>query len=553
MSSFIVQAARSASRTHSCHAVMRTLELDSGACQTRLAQSGEGAENMAGLASEHNAPGVQGFDPRTGEPVGEAIAQTSAVDLDRIVAAAAASDWSQQDRASRARALSAVADAIDSAAAELAALADQETALGIPRLSSEIARTTGQLRMFSGIVGDGNYVDAAISPGHPSKATPDVRRMLFPRGPVAVFAASNFPFAFSVLGGDTASALAAGCPVVVKAHEAHPSTSRQSATIARDALRDAGFNADILSVVFGFDAGTRLISHPSITAAGFTGSLAGGRALAALAAARSRPIPFFGELGSVNPVVILPGAAAERPVDIARNFAASLTLGSGQFCTNPGLLFVPADDADLIAAIRSAVDNSTGSPMLTERMRDKYQEVLGRRADDELESLAVGGRSEGAWSVRSLVWTTDLGEFQEHRDTLSREVFGPAGLVIRYSRLPPLLEVLAELDGNLTATIHAANSDYPEAARVAEVLRDRAGRLIFNGWPTGVAVCWAMHHGGPWPATTDAAQTSIGAHAIDRWLIPKAFQDWPDELLPPELQEANPTGITRRVQPESAI
>src|SRR5579863_10427276 len=294
---------------------------------------------------------IQGFDPRTGEPVGEPVAETSDARVDAIVAAAvaAAPVWGAESEAGRrAEALEVVADALDARAGELSVLADTETALGGERLIGEVARTTGQLRLFAQVLRDGGHADAVISPS--VGVVPDVRRVNRPVGPVAVFAASNFPFAFSVAGGDTASALAAGCPVVVKAHEAHPVTSDVTAEVVASALLSAGAPAGTFGLVHGVEAGLRLLRHPDIAAAGFTGSTAGGLALARICAERPVPIPFYGELGSVNPGVVLPGAAASRPAEVANGYVASLTLGTGQFCTNPGLLFVP-EDAGLLTAI----------------------------------------------------------------------------------------------------------------------------------------------------------------------------------------------------------
>ena len=297
---------------------------------------------------------IQGYDPRTGEPVGEPVAETTDAEVDAIVAAAAAAfpAWgSDAAMLARAAALDAVADALDDRAGELAAIADTETALGGERLVGEVARTTTQLRLFSGVLRDAGYLDTAFTAAE--GVIPDLRRINSPVGPVAVFAASNFPFAFSVAGGDTASALAAGCPVVVKAHEGHPVTSDLTAEIVAGALASAGAPAGTFGLVHGVQAGVRLLQHPAIAAAGFTGSTAGGLALARIAAERPVPIPFYGELGSVNPCVVLPGAAFARPAAVATGYVGSLTLGSGQFCTNPGLLFVP-EDVGLLSAIAEA-------------------------------------------------------------------------------------------------------------------------------------------------------------------------------------------------------
>jgi NADP-dependent aldehyde dehydrogenase len=482
---------------------------------------------------------IYGHDPRTGATVGAGLPETGNAGVDLIVSAAAAAGtaWRSTPAAERAVALEAVADALSAHVDELWQLADQETALGEVRLRGEVARTAGQFRLFAQVIRDGGYLEAIIDHADPSLTPPrpDVRRMKHPLpGVVAVFAASNFPFAFSVAGGDTASALAAGCPVVVKAHPGHPGTSERVAKIVRDALP----YPDLLGLVQGMQAGVDLVRHPQVVAAGFTGSVAGGKAIQRLIDEREVPIPFFGELGSVNPVVVLPSAPAET---VAAGFAASLTLGVGQFCTNPGLLFVPEGD-ELRKALVTAVEGTGGGPMLAERIRDGYLGGVERLG--ELELLAEGKPGEGAWAVTPKVFTTDLATFAGKLPHIGEECFGPASIVVTYREISDLRPVLERLDGSLTATIHSADPD--EAGDLVDVLGRKAGRLIWNGWPTGVAVCWAMQHGGPWPAATTTS-TSVGATAIERWLAPTAYQDWPQALLPDELKEDNPLSVPRRV------
>ncbi|MFI6601181.1 aldehyde dehydrogenase (NADP(+)) [Nonomuraea sp. NPDC050536] len=483
---------------------------------------------------------IYGHDPRTGQPVGDGLAEADSTRVDMVVSAAAAAGaaWRATPAEERAEALEAVADALAAHVDELWRLADQETALGEVRLRGEVARTAGQFRLFAQVIRDGGYLDAIVDHADPAATPPrpDVRRVKHPLpGVVAVFAASNFPFAFSVAGGDTASALAAGCPVVVKAHPGHPNTSEAVARVVRAALP----YPDLLGLVHGLQAGADLVRHPSVVAAGFTGSVAGGKAIQALIDERETPIPFFGELGSVNPVVVLPSAATAQ---VASGFAASLTMGVGQFCTNPGLVFAPDDD-ELRKAIVDAVEGSAGGPMLAERIRDGYLGGVGRLG--ELSLLAEGRPGEGALAVTPKVFTADLDTFAAKLPGIAEECFGPAAIVVTYKDASDLPAVLERLEGSLTATVHAA--DPAEAEHLVDVLQRRAGRVIWNGWPTGVAVAWSMHHGGPWPATTNAAHTSVGATAIDRWLAPTAYQDWPEELLPDELKEDNPLGIPRRV------
>jgi NADP-dependent aldehyde dehydrogenase len=479
---------------------------------------------------------IQGFDPRTGEATGKPVAETTDAELDAAVEAAAAAlpAWEAAGAEGRAAALEAIADALDARVSELVPLADSETALGETRLTGEVARTTGQLRLFASVLRDGAWADVAVSPA--GGGIGEIRRISHPVGVAAVFAASNFPFAFSVVGGDTASALAAGCPVVVKAHEAHPGTSELTAEIVRGALAGAGAPDGVFSLVHGFDAGLRLLNHPAVRAAGFTGSTRGGQALAAVCAQREVPIPFYGELGAVNPVVVLPGAAGRRAGEIATGYAGSLTLGTGQFCTNPGLLFVPADDVALRSAIVDAVSGSSGGPMLSERIYQAYEDALAEiEAHPSVTALAAGTSGEGPWGATPRLFGTTLEEFAADIPVLSKERFGPAGLLISYPSVAELLPVLAQLSGNLVGSVHVDTESEPDLSSARDVVtafERTVGRIVCNGWPTGVAVNQAQHHGGPWPATTAPAYTSVGAAAIRRWLVPVAYQAFPAELLP---------------------
>ncbi|MEY9938289.1 aldehyde dehydrogenase (NADP(+)) [Streptacidiphilus sp. MAP5-3] len=483
-------------------------------------------------------PHVQGYDPRTGEPVGAPVPATSAAEVDRICADldATASVWAGTSREGRARALEAVAAALDAHSDELAGLADAETALGMPRLTGEVARTTGQLRLFAEVLREGAYLGRVVEPA--AEGRPDLRRVKQPTGLVAVFAASNFPFAFSVAGGDTASALAAGCPVVVKAHEAHPGTSRRTAELVKAALAEVGA-PPVFDIVHGFAAGAAVIGHPAVTAVGFTGSTRGGLALARLCAERPVPVPFHGELGSVNPVVVLPGAARSRAAEVASGYAASLTQGVGQFCTNPGLMFVP-DDASLMGALAESVAGTDGGPMLSARIHDAWAAAVAElRGRDDVRVLAEGRPGKGPWAATPTVFAVDGAAYDRAPEVFGQERFGPVGVVVvdgdadrtrtRLGGVEGSLTVSVQLDRDRPEDIDAARALLPVAAR-------RAGRLVVNGWPTGVAVTRAQHHGGPFPASTSPAHTSVGAAAIDRWLVPVAYQDVPSELLPPELR-----------------
>ncbi|SDG64932.1 aldehyde dehydrogenase (NADP(+)) [Microbacterium sp. 77mftsu3.1] len=470
---------------------------------------------------------------------------TSPEELARLTdaAAAAAPIWRTSSADDRARWLSAVADALDAHADELVAIADRETRLGAVRLRGEVGRTTGQLRLFAAVVREGSYLELTVDDADAAATPPrpELRRLLVGVGPVAVFSASNFPFAFSVCGGDTASAWAAGNPVIVKAHSGHPELSERTAAIAIEALRAAGAPDGSLALIEGREAGNALVQHPVIQAAGFTGSLSGGRALFDLANGRPDPIPFYGELGSVNPVVVTTGAAAARGEALATGLVGSFTLGAGQFCTKPGVVFIPRD-AGIEQLVADAVAGAAGGPLLTERITTAFPDgIRDLEADPSVEVLAQGAETpDGA---RPVVLTTDAAAVAERPETLIAEVFGPVTLLVRYSDHAELLRALRAVPGSLTATLHSEAGE--DVAEVLELLQLRAGRVLFAGWPTGVAVTWSQQHGGPWPATT-SLHTSVGATAIRRFLRPVAFQDAPDALLPEPLRDASLTRLPHR-------
>jgi NADP-dependent aldehyde dehydrogenase len=466
-------------------------------------------------------------------------------------AAAVAAELEAAGRSGRARMLRAMADALDAGRDELVATADRETALGVPRLDGELTRTTFQLRFFAEVIEDGAYLEATIdhAGATPMGPRPDLRRLLRPIGPVAVFGASNFPFAFSVPGGDTASALAAGCPVVVKAHEAHLDTSAACAEALRAGAMAAGFSADVVSPVFGVQAGIDLVRDPTIRAVGFTGSLRGGRFLSGLASARPSPIPFYGELGAVNPLVICPVAAAARSAAIATGLAGSFTLGVGQFCTKPGLAFVPAgaDGDELIAGIAREVEAKTAAVMLSPNVHQGFTEGSARLRDSAgVTVLAEGTVQSGARLGTPLLLLAESGALS---GAVLEECFGPVLVIARYESAEELVEMIGGVGPALTATIHAEPEDLELGRRLTDYFGGRVGRIVWNGYPTGVAVAWATHHGGPYPATTDVLHTSVGASAIRRWLRPVAYQDVPSALLPAELADELPAGLAlpRRV------
>jgi len=476
-------------------------------------------------------------DPRTGETRVLAAVEATPADVDRTVTAAAAALGALADRARRADLLRTAADRLEASAAEITATADAETSLGETRLTGELARTTYQLRSFADLVDAGHYLDIRIDPADPALGRPDLRRMKVPLGVVAVFSASNFPLAFSVPGGDTASALAAGCPVVVKAHPDHPATSELCARLLRDAAAAVGLPEDVVALVHGLDAGLELVRHPLTAGVGFTGSVRGGRALYDIAAARPRPIPFHGELGSLNPVVVTRRAAATRGEEIGTGLAASFTLGNGQFCVKPGLVLVPAGEPGVEKAAVAAAAQAAPGPLLDPRMREAFLAGAERRAGlPGVEVLLAAGAEPtdaAPLAVRPGILAVAADQLD---DELLEECFGPLTVLARYTDDAQLEAALARLTGNLTATVQlAADERGPEVRALLDRLVPLAGRLVVDGWPTGVAVAPAMHHGGPYPATTSTS-TSVGATAIERWLRPVVYQNAPMELLPVELR-----------------
>jgi NADP-dependent aldehyde dehydrogenase len=477
-------------------------------------------------------------DARTGQPRSQVAVEAGPAEVDAAVRAAHATLGALADRHQRAELLYAAADAVESGADALIAAADAETALGVPRLTGELARVAYQFRFFAAIAADGGYLGVVIDPPDPAAVPPrpELRRWKVPLGTVAVFAASNFPFAFSVPGGDTASALAAGCPVVVKAHPDHPQASELAAAAIRAAAATAGLPEDVLTLIHGRQAGVDLVRHPLISAVGFTGSVPGGRALFDMAAARPVPIPFYGELGSLNPVLVTERVAATRAQETAAGLAGSYTLGQGQFCTKPGLVLIPAGPAgDTLAAMTAeAASAAPAGALLDARMREQFLAGFAERGAlpgvRVLVPAAAAPTDDAPQAIRAGLLEADAAGL---RDVLLEECFGPVTVLARYRDAADAEAVLARVGGSLTATLHA-DPDEPEAAAWIARLARFAGRVIFGGWPTGVAVAPAMTHGGPYPATT-APTTSVGGAAIERWLRPVTFQTVPPALLPAEL------------------
>jgi NADP-dependent aldehyde dehydrogenase len=498
---------------------------------------------------------VWSVDPRTAEPREQVAFEATPADVDAAVRAAHASRGSLADRAGRAAFLRAAAVGLEADRDALVAAADAETALGRSRLTGELARTCTQLRAFADVVDAGEFLDVVINHPDPDLVppVPDLRRYKVPLGVVAVYAASNFPFAFSVPGGDTASALAAGCSVVVKAHPDHPATSRLAAEALRRAAARCGLPEDVVQVVHGFDAGVDLIRHALVAAAGFTGSVRGGRALYDAAASRPVPIPFHGELGSLNPVVVTESAAAERAEEIGETLAGSVTLGHGQFCVKPGLVLVPAGEPGdrLVDALSTALEKTAAGVLLDHRMRDAYLTGMAQRAGLPGVASLVAADADGDHAVRAGLLTLPaalLADGDTHH-ALLEECFGPGTVVARYADLDQAYAVLDRLPGNLTAALQVSAREADEGLAATAILPRMtgiAGRVVVNAWPTGVAVAAAQHHGGPYPATTSTS-SSVGATAIERWLRPIAYQNTPQALLPPELRNDNPLRLPRKV------
>jgi len=456
----------------------------------------------------------------------------------------------------RAKFLDAIANEIEALGDELLQRCHEETALPMGRLQGERGRTCNQLRLFAQLVREGSWVNARIDTAQPARKPapkPDVRSMLRPLGPVAIFGASNFPLAFSVAGGDTASALAAGCPVVVKAHPAHPGTSELVGRAILAAANKTGMPEGAFSLVQGRgnEVGARMVKHPLIKAVGFTGSLRGGRALYDLAASRPEPIPVYAEMGSVNPMIILPGAMQERHEALAKGLASSVTLGVGQFCTNPGIVIAPKHEKvkHFLGQLDSSMKEQQLDSMLTMGIRESFGkgvETLNAQPEVALHTKAEATDYKPN-QPQGYVFTAKAKSALERTDVLFEEVFGPSTLFIEADTTAELYELVRKMDGQLTATIHGTPEDLQEHQALVDILERKAGRLIFNSFPTGVEVCHAMVHGGPYPATTAAGTTSVGTKAIERFARPVCYQGFPQESLPDELKDANPLNIWRLV------
>ena len=518
-----------------------------------------GKSLIAGKPSEEGTQIFRAQDPSVGKDLEPPFYEATSSELDRAMALSenAFHDYRRLESEVKADFLDQVAEGILGLGEQLIERGHAETGLTVERLAGERGRTVNQLRMFGELIREGSWVDARIDQAIPDRkplSKPDLRRMLIPIGPVAVFGASNFPLAFSVAGGDTASALAAGCPVVVKAHRSHPGTSELVGTAISQAVERAGLHPGVFSMLQGRgrEVGTALVRHPVTRAVGFTGSQEGGRALFDAAAARPEPIPVYAEMGSLNPVFVLPKALEEAGEAFAAGLRQSVNLGVGQFCTNPGLVFaIKGRGMDRFLEHMGGLFSETPpATMLHSGIRDAY--LAGVAKLESTPGVRLVGSSAGSpvsekTESGAHVFTTDVGRFQEV-DHLSEEVFGPATLVVSCGKKKDMEEVARNLEGHLTATIHGTEEDLARHKDLISILETRVGRLIFNGFPTGVEVCSSMHHGGPYPASSESRSTSVGTAAILRFVRPICYQDFPQNTLPPELQDINPKKIWRLVE-----
>lgn len=507
--------------------------------------------------------GVAGTDgyanavnPATGETLEPAFGMVSLVQLEEATEAAkeAFDDYRGTSPEVRAAFLERIAANVEAIGTELTERAAAETGLPAGRLESERSRTVGQLRMFAEVVRQGDHLQVRIDPAQPERqpaGRPDIRQHHIPLGPVAVFGASNFPLAFSTAGGDTASALAAGCPVIVKAHNAHPGTAELMGQAVSKAVKDSGLPEGVFALLFGRGTklGQALVEDRRVKAVGFTGSQSGGLALMNTAAARPEPIPVYAEMASINPVFVLPGAIAKDASALAGDFVRSLTMGAGQFCTNPGLVFVPTGepgDSFIDAAARSlryCAGQTMLSPGIAGACATGTEELA---AAEGVQPVAEGTAGTTENSPAPRLFSTSAANFTASPQ-LQEEIFGAVALFVRYPDAADLMTVAEGIHGQLTATVHYAPADKPLAHELLPVLERKAGRIIFNGWPTGVEVGHAIVHGGPFPATSDSRSTSVGSLAIHRFQRPVSYQNVPDEVLPEALQDMNPWNLNRRI------
>ena len=512
-----------------------------------------GHNYIGGQRSAQGSVIVNSVDATTGQALPYDFYQATAQEVDRAACAAAAAYPAYKALSAERRAafLDAIADELDALDDQFVALVCRETALPAARIAGERGRTSGQMRLFATVLRRGDFYAARIDQAQPERTPlprPDVRQYRIGLGPVAVFGASNFPLAFSTAGGDTASALAAGCPVVFKAHSGHMATAEQVADAILRAAERTGMPQGVFNMIYGAGVGEALVKHPSIQAVGFTGSLKGGRALCDMAAARPQPIPVLAEMSSINPVIILPQALQVRSATVARELAASVVQGCGQFCTNPGLVIglrSPAFTA-FIEQLAGQINEQPAQTMLNAGTLRSYAKGVSQLAEHALVEHLAGLAQHGA-QAQPQVFRADVRLLLEGDPVLQEEVFGPTTVVIEVQDAAQLDAAIQSLHGQLTATLIGEPEDLQQFGGLTPLLEQKVGRILINGYPTGVEVCDAMVHGGPYPATSDARGTSVGTLAIDRFLRPVCFQNYPDSLLPEPLKNANPLGIQRLV------
>ncbi|HEY0208064.1 aldehyde dehydrogenase (NADP(+)) [Acerihabitans sp.] len=512
-----------------------------------------GENFIHGERSRQNSVTLTSYDAFTGEALPYTFYQATEQEAVQACLAAEQAFAAYHGASAQARALflDTIADELDALGDEFIHLTMRETALPEGRIRGERARTSGQMRLFAGVLRRGDCFGARIDSAQPDRAPlprPDLRQIKRGIGPVAVFGASNFPLAFSTAGGDTAAALAAGCPVVMKAHNGHMATADCVASAIVRAARHTGMPAGVFNMIYGGDIGQVLVRHPAIQAVGFTGSLKGGRALYDMAAARPDPIPVFAEMSSINPIILLPGALAVRGEKIARELTDSVIAGCGQFCTNPGMIIgiTSPDFSAFLQMMRQNIRRSRPQTMLNRGVLASYEQGLAQLHRHEGITHLAGEPQRGGQAVPQL--------FQAQSDLLTtgdpllqEEIFGPVTIAVAVADRAGLARALAGLRGQLTATLMAETEDLHRFAPLVPLLERKAGRLLLNGYPTGVEVCDAMVHGGPWPATSDARGTSVGTLAIERFLRPVCYQDYPQALLPDALKNDNPLNLSRLV------
>ncbi|MFN9513064.1 MAG: aldehyde dehydrogenase (NADP(+)) [Akkermansiaceae bacterium] len=497
-------------------------------------------------------PCGQAVNPATGEALAPVYLSATPEEVEKAMALAAAAFpvYSNLPGKTRAAFLRKIAEKIEAVVEDIVIRGPQETALPEPRMRGETGRTVGQLRLFAALLEEGSWVDARIERAQPDRQPipkVDLRSMLRPLGPVAVFCASNFPLAFSVAGGDTASALAAGCPVVVIAHSSHPGCAEIVANAVIAAAQESGMPEGVFSVLYGGGrtVGQAVVKHPVIQAVGFTGSRAAGTALMDTAAKRPQPIPVYAEMSSINPIVFLPGALAKGEAALAEAYFGSLTLGAGQFCTNPGLVFLPTGQGDeFLAKLKSLIEVGSPATMLNAAICKAFADATESLSNiSGVKVLARSSAEKKHGQCAPAVFVVGIEDFLKN-EQLQAEMFGPGSLIVR-GNTAQIEAAIAKLEGQLTATVHGTPEELSQYAGIVNALQQRAGRLIYNGFPTGVEVCSSMVHGGPFPSTSDGRSTSVGTMAIFRFCRAIAWQSFPDASLPIELQDGNPLGIKR--------